>query len=103
MKQIEFIKFFLSVCLLVMSFAGLSFSQTQDNKTIKAFIYGQAKKEKAEEYEEARKILRGDVNNDGKEDLVVLYTLEGFGGGNLHVQYLAVFLSNGKAFRYANH
>jgi hypothetical protein len=41
------------------------------------------------------------VNGDGKEDIVVLYTLEGFGGGNNYSQYLAVFLASGSTFRHA--
>jgi hypothetical protein len=92
-----------SVFLIILFTVSFSYSQAQDNKIVNIFIASQAKKEKADEYRDARKILRGDVNNDGKEDLVVLYTLEGFGGGNLYIQYLAVFLGNGKNFLYANH
>jgi hypothetical protein len=103
MNHLIAITFFLPACLLVLSFAGLTFAQSQDTKAVNLFISGQAKKEEAEEYKKARKILRGDINSDGKADLVVLYTLEGYGGGNLYIQYLAVFLSNGKTFRYANH
>ncbi|MCY7377031.1 MAG: hypothetical protein LH472_13815 [Pyrinomonadaceae bacterium] len=47
----------------------------------------------AVEYKEARKIVDGDVDGDGKPDAVVQYTLEGFGGGNSWGQSLAVFLN----------
>ena len=67
------------------------------------FISRQAEELEAEEYADARKLLRRDVNHDGKLDLVVLYTLEGFNGGNAYRQYLAVFLGRGKNFRYADH
>src|SRR5687768_17119516 len=59
---------------------------------ITGFLARQEKKEGAEEYEEAREIASGDVNGDGKDDAVVLYTLEGFQGSNLYLQYLAVFV-----------
>lgn len=96
-------KSFLLVYVLILSFVQVSFSQNQENKIINTFISGQAKKNLADEYRDARKTVRGDINKDGKEDLVVLYTLEGFGGGNLYRQYLAVFLGDGKTFRYATH
>ena len=67
------------------------------------FLARQEKKEGAEEYEEARKVAGGDVNGDGREDAVVLYTLEGFLGSNLYVQYLAVFVSRGGRLRYLTH
>jgi hypothetical protein len=37
------------------------------------------------------------LDKDRKTDLAVFYTLEGFGGGNLYLQYLAIFTNvNGK-------
>ena len=80
--------------------APFVFSQSIENAVVNSFIARQAKKEGAEEYGEARKIVKGDVNGDGKTDLVVLYSLEGFGGGNSYAQYLAVFLSKGKTYLY---
>jgi len=68
---------------------------------VDSFISRQAKKLGAEEYREAREVRRGDVNRDGKSDVVVLYTLEGFGGGNSYTQYLAVFLGKRNDFRFA--
>ena len=73
------------------------------NVVIIRFLARQEKREGAEEYEEARKFARGDVNGDGKEDAVVLYTLEGFHGSNLYSQYLAVFVSRGGSLRYVTH
>lgn len=62
-----------------------------ENKAITRFIAKQARGEDAEEYVDARKIIRADLNKDGKTDAIVLYTLEGFGGSNLYIQYLAAF------------
>ena len=53
------------------------------------------------EYQEARKIVYGDVNGDGTKDAVVQYTLEGAGGGNSWGQSLAVFLSKKGEYRLA--
>ena len=68
------------------------------------FIARQEKREKAVEVKDTRKVLRGDVNHDGKEDAVVLYSLEGFHGGtNLWIQYLAVFANRGNKLVDATH
>jgi hypothetical protein len=74
-------------------------SATQDDDTavIDSFIARQAKREQGEEYKEARKIVTGDLTHDGEPETVVLYTIEGQGGSNLYIQYLAVFArKNGK-------
>lgn len=56
------------------------------------------KKERPYEYEDARDFIIYDIDNDGVEDLLVFYTLEGFGGGNNWKHYLAIFkLSNNKS------
>ena len=68
-----------------------------DTSVVNKYISTQAAREHGEEYPEARKILDGDLNNDGTAELVVLYTIEAQNGGNGYVQYLAVFLrQNGK-------
>lgn len=81
--------------------------QAQSDKikiVVDRFIARQEKLEKAVEYKDARKLLRGDVNRDGKEDVIVLYSLEGFfGGKNLWIQYLAVFTNRGNELLYATH
>lgn len=89
-------------CLVVFVLFEPAFSQTDEGeRTVQNFITKQAKLKKVDEYADARVILRGDVNGDGKSDLVAQYTLEGFDGSNNFSQYLAVFLNNGKGFRYA--
>src|SRR5689334_20562294 len=71
--------------------------QDDDAATINAFITRQAKVERGEEYREARKVVTGDLTRDGQPETVVLYTIEGQGGSNLYIQYLAVFVRrNGK-------
>jgi len=43
------------------------------------------------EYREARKLTEGHLTGDGRAELVVLFTLEGGGGGNGAGSYLAAF------------
>jgi len=47
-----------------------------DGTAIDNFIARQAKRERGEEYREARKVLAGDLTHDGKPETVVLYTIE---------------------------
>jgi len=94
----------LLVALGMVCAAPLALAQSQrDESIIKSFIAQQAKRERATEYEEARSIVRGDLNADSAEDAVVLYTLEGQGGSNQYVQYLAVFLNRKGKLVYATH
>lgn len=65
-------------------------AQANLQKAIKNHI--EKVREDASEYEEARKIVYGDVDGDGAKDAVVQYTLEGAGGGNMWGQSIAVFL-----------
>ena len=65
--------------------------QEQDAIAIDNYIARQARRERGEEYREARKVVSGDLTHDGVPETVVLYTIEGQGGTNLHIQYLAVF------------
>src|SRR5882724_6307585 len=69
--------------------------QDQDLATIGSFIARQARRERGEEYGEARKVMAGDLNGDGIPETVVLYTIESQGGSNNYIQYLAVFARRG--------
>jgi hypothetical protein len=92
-------KLFHSVLLLALLWVSADANGIQDQDTdfIKKFIAKQAAREAGEEYEDARKVVTGDLNRDGTSDLAVLYTIEGQNGSNNHVQYLAVFTRlNGK-------
>lgn len=61
-------------------------------REIESFISKQVKTINAVEYKDVRKIIFGDLDRDGREDAVVLYTLESMGGfGNNWSQYAAVF------------
>ena len=94
---------FVGLAFFVLTISSFEHVSAQANETaiVDKFIAKQAKDENAEVYPVARKVLRGDINGDRKTDLVVLYTLEGFNGSNNYRDYLAVFLGNGKGFRYA--
>lgn len=80
----------LTFVLLSPAYVALG-AQNEDSAAIDKFIARQAKRERGEEYLEARKIVTGDLTHDGEPETVVLYTIEGQRGSNLHVQYLAVF------------
>lgn len=47
-----------------------------------------------DEYKEGRQVKFADLNNDGIKDAVVLYTIEGQGGGNGYFQTLAAFIGD---------
>lgn len=77
---------------LLSLYSPTSASQDVDTSLINNFISNQASREKGEEYEDARKVIAGDLNSDGAPDLAVLYTIEGQNGTNNYVQYLAAFV-----------
>ena len=79
------------VMLLLFSPINVAARQDQDTAVIDAYIAAQARRERGEEYKEARKVVVGDLTHDGVPETVVLYTIEGQHGTNLSVQYLAVF------------
>lgn len=96
--------FSLLIAVEIICSASLTLAQSQSDKsTINSFIAQQAKRERATEYEEARSIVTGDLNGDGDEDTTVLYTLEGQGGTNQYVQYLAVFINRKGRLLYVSH
>jgi len=78
--------------VLLCTFASASSVQNQDITIIDKFISKQATQEGGDEFEDARKVMAGDLNRDGVPDLAVLYTIEGQNGSNNYVQYLAVFI-----------
>lgn len=52
------------------------------------------------ENKEGRKVLFADLNGDGTNDAVVLYVIEGQGGGNGYYQSLATFYSRADGWDY---
>src|SRR5690349_17618672 len=82
----------IAVFILLWSTNLVSGFQDNDTAVIDSFITHQAKRERGEEYSEARKVIMGDLTHDGQPEAVVLYTIEGQGGSNLYIQYLAVFV-----------
>jgi non-ribosomal peptide synthetase component E (peptide arylation enzyme) len=65
--------------------------QDSDGSVIDGFIARQARRERGEEYRDARKVMVGDLTRDGVPETVVLYTIESQGGTNNYIQYVAVF------------
>lgn len=90
--------FVFTAFLFVFAFTLSSFGQTKTPPEVAKFLARQAKAADAEEYPGARKVMSADLNGDRKNDLVVLYTLEGFGGGNSYGQSIAVFLKKGNRY-----
>lgn len=84
--------FILSVIVLC-TLSFISRAQNQDTAVIDKFISKQLTyAHGGDEYEEARKVVVGDLNRDGVPDLAVLYTIEGEYGANNYAQFLAVFI-----------
>jgi hypothetical protein len=98
------ILFSLLFALEIICAAPPTLAQSQSDKAIIiSFITQKAKRERATEYEDARSIVMGDLNADSAEDAVVLYTLEGQGGSNQYLQYLAVFFDRKGKLVYVTH
>ncbi len=57
----------------------------------------------ASEYEDAREFYVGDINLDGIPDAIVLYSIEGVGGGNNWYRHIVMFINDGKEFVSLNH
>jgi hypothetical protein len=89
----KLLTFFILTLLALIPFPRMAFGfQVDDTSFIDSFITHQAKLERGEEYPEARKVVTGNLTRDGQPETVVLYTIEGQGGSNLYIQYLAVFV-----------
>jgi hypothetical protein len=89
--------------VLIVSPSLTSAGQDDDTALIDSFIARQAKRERGEEYKEARKVMPGDLTHDGEPETIVLYTIEGQGGSNLYIQYLAVFARKNGELRPLTH
>lgn len=83
-----------SLLLMCLSCSATAKKDDKQLFLIQDFIEKQALENKAVEFKEAREIVIADLNGDEKEDATVLYSLESFDGGNLYLQYLAVFISS---------
>lgn len=83
----------MALSILILSATSLpATAQSDDSKVIDKYIASQAKRERGEEPDGIRKTIEGDLNHDGAADVAVLYTIEGQGGSNNYIQYLAVFV-----------
>jgi hypothetical protein len=65
--------------------------KAQALKAIDNYVKGVVEIKNASEYKEARLIVYGDIDSNGREDAAVQFTVEGEGGGNYYAFYLAVF------------
>ncbi|HDS1299529.1 TPA: hypothetical protein ACOEOC_003107 [Stenotrophomonas maltophilia] len=71
---------------------GREQGETSDAEVIQTAIAARAAQDGGSEYIDARRSIEGDLNGDGTADVAVLYSLEGGGGGNGSVGYLAAFV-----------
>ena len=94
MKKADFFITLVTIFVFVLLLSPMVTSAGRDDDTaaIDAYISQQARRERGEEYREARKVVVGDLTHDGVAETVVLYTIEGQRGTNLSIQYLAVFV-----------
>ena len=63
-----------------------------------AWIASHAMRVKGEAPKENRFSCEGDLNGDGKTDVVVVYTIEGVGGGNDWTQYATVLAAQAPGY-----
>jgi hypothetical protein len=63
-----------------------------------AWIASHAQRVKGQAPKESRKSCEGDLNGDGHGDVVVIYVIEGVGGGNDWTQYATVLTSTPQGF-----
>jgi len=91
----------LSLILIVALTPIIAVPQTDDKTVIDKYIANQAKRERGEEPDDIRKTIEGDLNHDGVSDVAVLYTIEGQGGSNNYIQYLAVFVRKNNTLVFA--
>ena len=63
-----------------------------------AWIASHAARVKGQAPKESRKSCEGDLNADGHGDVVVIYTIEGVGGGNGWTQYATVLTSTQQGY-----
>ncbi len=63
-----------------------------------AWIAAHAQRVKGDAPREFRKSCEGDVNGDGHADVVVIYSIEGVGGGNDWTQYATVLTSTAQGY-----
>jgi hypothetical protein len=54
-------------------------------------------------YYPEEEIITGDLNNDGLNDYILNYTLEGFGGGNAFANYDILILGGNNTFKAIDH
>jgi hypothetical protein len=75
-------------------------STTLDSE-INAFVSQHASRNGAVENPDARQVFFGDLNNDGRDDAVVFYTIEG-PGTNDYARYMAVFVGSDDTYAFAD-
>lgn len=94
----------LAFCMLLVAAAsGVNADSTPDAgiaKTVGQIVEGDRC---AHENQEARRTHFFDLDNNGRNDAVVLMTIEGRGCGNNSAFYMAAFLNSGKAYRPIGH
>lgn len=75
------------------------------NKILNSYIlnkYMKNENPKPSEYKSARKFFSYDIDQDGDNDLIAFFTLEGFGGGNNWQHYISIFVIENKKIKVAD-
>ncbi len=81
---------------------GRGQGEMSEAEVIQTAISARAAQDGGSEYGDARTSIEGDLNGDGTADVAVLYSLEGAGGGNGSVGYLAAFVRTGGQLKLAD-
>ncbi|QVQ78227.1 hypothetical protein KIY13_05615 [Pseudomonas lundensis] len=86
---------------------GVESDATQADAALEAAISDviamEISKDGGAEYTDNRQVIYMDLNEDGQPDAVVLFTVEGQGGGNASYQSLAGFYRSGAGWVYQGH
>lgn len=69
-------------------------------KAVEALVGDETVSDGGEEFTDGREILKVDLNGDGQEDAVVLFTIEGKGGAQNGYQTLAVFYQQQNGWQF---
>lgn len=87
--------------VLILLIARVSHANEKDFEPLVNSIINRitAGDESATEYSEARTTHFIDINGDGEEDVIALFTMEGFGGGNNYSFYMVALINRHGKFK----
>ncbi len=96
---------FFCLFLLKISFpfdsASAAELEEQTLLVVDSYLKNKELESKGSVYRKANRFMQGDINNDNVNDLILLYTLEGVGGGgNNYSFYIAIFIKTQAGYKF---